>query len=584
MANGESVHFSTSHSAQIVAILAIQPNRALSRDKVASELWPEVSLSVAKRNLRTALVFVRRSLGADSVESSESSLILKLPITSDLQDLEELTLVSTLSQDSAERISALRGQSSLLGKSVLEGWDAPWVIQFRQGLSERLTETNLALAKAYEDSDMLPSAIEFALRVLSTSPSGTKGEEALGILMRSLAHQGKKGEAVRRYKEYLERLKSEGKPPPSASISQLYKEVESGKTSKGGYLDTTERGLVADLYDNVLKTNPDLAIEMLAVQTGKWREMAESESALHLLERSLVVTTGWSPARLSVVKDLIAIAESLGRFDLFDYWADQIIQSSEIDLKDRAGALSYKGFCQFERRNYVKAEELMSKAVTMAEASGDTVSFGIVRSNLAGLFWHQGDLDRSRQMYVEMFDMAIDETPARKHFLHSVLLVNLIYVETMDSQWAKANEYRKRLMEIIEITNNHIVFACSQSVIGYTDLRLGRVRDGLSEIVTGIRLTQQQGRRRFLEISLDYAIAALANAGKREEARSLAIACIQHRGRHLHFHSTAERRVVEDFAGIRMDDLPKDGPLNSLSTARLAAWACLQVKELAQAL
>ena len=83
--DGEPVPLSAPHR-RLLAFLALHPGPH-DRDALAARFWPDAT--TARANLRTAVWALRRSLGADSVSTSRSTVALE-GVVRDVDELEEL--------------------------------------------------------------------------------------------------------------------------------------------------------------------------------------------------------------------------------------------------------------------------------------------------------------------------------------------------------------------------------------------------------------------------------------------------------------------------------------------------------------
>jgi DNA-binding SARP family transcriptional activator len=83
--DGEPVPLSAPHR-RLLAFLALHPGPH-DRDVLAARFWPDAS--AARANLRTAVWALRRSLGADAVLASRTTVALA-PAHRDVDELEEL--------------------------------------------------------------------------------------------------------------------------------------------------------------------------------------------------------------------------------------------------------------------------------------------------------------------------------------------------------------------------------------------------------------------------------------------------------------------------------------------------------------
>jgi DNA-binding SARP family transcriptional activator len=66
-------------AADLVKVLALEPSHTLHREQVMEWLWPELGAEAAGANLRKAVHYARRAMGADDAIRSEAAVLSLWP-------------------------------------------------------------------------------------------------------------------------------------------------------------------------------------------------------------------------------------------------------------------------------------------------------------------------------------------------------------------------------------------------------------------------------------------------------------------------------------------------------------------------
>ena len=186
----------------LFAYLALNRDRAATRDELVGALWPYGTPASAASALTVLVSKVRAVLGHDAV-SGRSELRLSLPPDARI-DVED-ALAAVHEAQSAVALGdwkrgwgpALRAQF-IARRPLLPEHDAPWLDEWRR----RLDDVHDGALEAYAASCVgiggteLPAAERAARRLLARSPLRETG---YALRMDALAAQGNVGEAMRVY-------------------------------------------------------------------------------------------------------------------------------------------------------------------------------------------------------------------------------------------------------------------------------------------------------------------------------------------------------------------------------------------------
>jgi SARP family transcriptional regulator, regulator of embCAB operon len=209
----------------LFAYLALNRERAVSRDELIDALWPYAMPTAAPSALAVLLSKLRASLGAQML-SGRGELRLALPAEARI-DVED-ALAAVHEAQSAVALGdwrrawgpALRAQF-IARRRLLPEHDAPWLNSWRQRLDDVLDRA----LEAYAASCLgiggteLPGAERAARTLLDRSPLRETG---YALLMDALAAQGNIAEAMRIYDRARTTLQQELGLTPGRAIQEAH--------------------------------------------------------------------------------------------------------------------------------------------------------------------------------------------------------------------------------------------------------------------------------------------------------------------------------------------------------------------------
>ena len=194
---------------QLLVLLALHDGEWVSRDRVAGLLWPDRSMSEARRNLRKVLFRAHELPGTGTLEANENAL--RWPVACDVLDFRRALR------------EGRRGDAIVAPFATLcQGLDAAcsdlfaeWLCGERDGLAaqwQHACTEHLATLKAPLDR------VALARRLLAVDPLD---EAAVDALMRAELGQGHAGAARAAYLAYAERLAEALGVEPSQTLRAL---------------------------------------------------------------------------------------------------------------------------------------------------------------------------------------------------------------------------------------------------------------------------------------------------------------------------------------------------------------------------
>jgi DNA-binding SARP family transcriptional activator/TolB-like protein len=224
---GDLIRLQSNKVMLLVAILALAPNRQMSRDRLVSLLWSDRAEPQGRASLRQALWELRSALSGREPQllCTDGELVaLNAPaVTIDVERFERLAAESTP--------AALQEATKLYRGQLLDG------VRARDGaceaflLAERERLRDLALSAQdrlleYEMARSPPErAIETARRLIALDPCHERAHRAL---MQLWARQGRYDLAIRQYRACHEVLRRELDIAPQPETKQLVDDIRRG--------------------------------------------------------------------------------------------------------------------------------------------------------------------------------------------------------------------------------------------------------------------------------------------------------------------------------------------------------------------
>jgi DNA-binding SARP family transcriptional activator len=197
-------------SQKLVAFLALR-GEFVRRTFVAGSLWPETTDDRAHRCLRSTLWRIR-CLGVPLLEVTPRRLRILPSVVLDTREQIE-SAYRSLDGSAAGPVDP----SSLEG-DLLPDWYDDWVVVERERLRQLRLHALEASAKRLLGDGKFADAIETLHVALRAEPLR---ESAHKILLETYLAEGNRGEALRHYREYRERLERRLGLQPGAELEHL---------------------------------------------------------------------------------------------------------------------------------------------------------------------------------------------------------------------------------------------------------------------------------------------------------------------------------------------------------------------------
>lgn len=245
-------HFPTDKARALLAYLALTPDHALRREMLAGLFWPEQPENLARQNLRQTLSRLRTSLDQAQPGLGEALLTVTRQMvelhgrhapTDVVQFWEHTAAVEAHQHNALAECSAClvrletavtlyRRGDFLAGLSLP---DAPafeeWLRLQQERLYQRQLMTLDQLTAAYEQQRAFDAAYRYALWQIEIEPWR---EEAHRQIMRLLAGNGRRSEALAQYENCQQILQTELGVEPSPETRQLWQQIKTGALQPTG--------------------------------------------------------------------------------------------------------------------------------------------------------------------------------------------------------------------------------------------------------------------------------------------------------------------------------------------------------------
>lgn len=200
----------------LVKLLALATGHRLHREQLIDALWPALDEAAGSGNLRKAIHFARRAIGAEHIRFEDEIVALDAPrIFVDVVMFDEAI-------QTGRRADALAlYRADLLPEDRFE----PWAEDPRERLRMRFHRLLLDEASRHDDAGRLDLAADLLERLVASDPLN---EEAYLRLVRVLARAGSRHLALARFDELERRLRDELHVEPESALRRLVEDITSG--------------------------------------------------------------------------------------------------------------------------------------------------------------------------------------------------------------------------------------------------------------------------------------------------------------------------------------------------------------------
>lgn len=223
----------TNKAKELFALLLLDRQRAVSRDELVAQLWPETDPASALSNFHFTLHALRKALAsagaseATSVVRTDTGYRLALPISIHV-DLEVFLRSLRRGREareagrSREAIQYLRSAVAVHRGQFLADLNAPWIDRQREETDRQLVAAAKELATLELDWKEPKAAVRPLEKLLELDPYD---EEAHRLLMRAHHESGDHALAVRHYQALEAMLHRDLGAEPEPATRELYQRI-----------------------------------------------------------------------------------------------------------------------------------------------------------------------------------------------------------------------------------------------------------------------------------------------------------------------------------------------------------------------
>lgn len=221
-------HASRRRPLALLAVLAVQGEQGMSRDRAATLLWGDTDDKRALRSLSDALYTLRSDLSPDAVRSTLTDLCLNAAIVQ--SDVEAFRRALS-SGDRAVAAEVYRGP-------LLEGFHVPgaqpfeeWLDVERRRLATQAAEALTRLAHDARATGDSATAVSWWRRLAAEDPYNSWVAVELA---RDLAREGDPGNGVHYLRDHVALLRSGLDAEPDPEVVRAIEELRAGASGSGG--------------------------------------------------------------------------------------------------------------------------------------------------------------------------------------------------------------------------------------------------------------------------------------------------------------------------------------------------------------
>jgi DNA-binding SARP family transcriptional activator len=210
--------------ADLLTLLALTPGRTLPRQAVYDALWPGKDPAAGANNLHRALYDLRQVLGSRDVDVTPTGVSLEPSAWVDAEEVERAVRAGGL-----ERFRT--AVALYRGDLVPDDGQATWLHDHRRRLRGLFAEAAHPVARQEALAGNPGAAIPLLRRLLVADPSS---EEAHQLLMRLLAEDGRRTEALHQFDACAAAKRAAGLGAPSLDTEDLRDAIARGEVGPSG--------------------------------------------------------------------------------------------------------------------------------------------------------------------------------------------------------------------------------------------------------------------------------------------------------------------------------------------------------------
>ncbi len=229
----------------LLAYLAAQQGESVSRERLADLLWPDQGSEQARHSLRNCFLELRKTLGPPASAAHLQIDFVRCQLTGadvDLDEFNSLAVYPGAAPTDLVAVAALyRGEFLDELNFPSEPWEE-WLMEQRASTLARVCDALYHLSEQQSAQGQHEAAVATARRLMHLDPLTERG---CRILMRALAHSGRRSEALRQFADTARLLRRELGVEPDEQTQALTREIRQAAPATEEPAPVTERPLVA---------------------------------------------------------------------------------------------------------------------------------------------------------------------------------------------------------------------------------------------------------------------------------------------------------------------------------------------------
>ena len=289
--------FRTRKGGEMLAALALHPNRALTREELLTLLWPEEEPEVGRNRLRVELAALKRQF-QDQGQATPSlieayRLQMRLnpeAFVTDVVEFEQRLAQAAKATERTEQIALLTQAVDLYRGDLLPAYDTEWIVGERARFAALHQEALRRLIRRLAHERDFDRAIVYAQRAIQVD---AWNEEAHLDLIRLLVAVGQPSAAIRQYETLEQTLHDQFAARPTTAAREFVQQVRDrlGHGTRRAEVDLGSQTPIVPLAS--ASPAPDIPAELPVRLTRFFgREQEQAQIAALLKDNRLITLTG----------------------------------------------------------------------------------------------------------------------------------------------------------------------------------------------------------------------------------------------------------------------------------------------------
>lgn len=533
--DGEPVRFRSAKAIELLAFLAVQPERRASRASVAGALYPDSLRS--RENLRQTLLYISKS--ASGLLQTDPSHLSLSDIESDLDAFQ-------------------RGDLEAYDGAFLPHHDADWVVAVRTNLEQMFVQRLIATADLALPDDPAQAA-KLANQAIQIDPYL---EQPRRLRWLALERQGERAVAAAERAQYAEFIRKEvgievrtsEESPVAPSLTPAERLLRDIALAPEAFEHGRLMAAAESLKEGLRLVSPDhpyvilawISLSRVQFEVGDTAGAVESIRQARLVDMTpeqsceLCSIEARVKARLGDHEEAERLASRAGQSKLteiqtevnllmsFTSWAkgeypaairraDRAIELAEMcgSQKSRIRGLRSKASALFRMGRHAEAQVCLEEGIGAARSIDRADLEAALGSDLGRLRESLGDLESAHHTFLKAVD-ALEGTDFRIQYAQA-----LTYLGDLEHRFANYSEARRLHalgVATRRIGGDWLGLATSLRGLGKAQLALGNTREAVEALRSALRYFEtfhEEGSMGSARIPLAWALMSL---GEKSEA------------------------------------------------------------------